>query len=87
MVGPIRKISPQRPWLPEWTIRKNDAWGRIAEPIVIANNKRLVPAKEAPGTHAAFERRFLADWRAALAGRQAALKHAMETGRTAGRPT
>lgn len=87
MVGLIRKISPERPWLLEWAIRKNETWGRIAKPIAIAYNKRLVPAKEVPGTHAAFERRFLANWRAALAARQAALKHATETGRTAGRPT
>ena len=48
--------SPEKPWLPDWAIWKNEAWGVTAEPVVIAYNKRLVPAKDVPDTHAAFER-------------------------------
>lgn len=48
--------SPEKPWLPDWAIWKNEAWGVTAEPVVIAYNKRLVPPKDLPATHAAFER-------------------------------
>ncbi len=48
--------SPEKPYLPDWAIWKNEAWGVTAEPIVIAYNRRLVPAQDVPSTHVAFER-------------------------------
>lgn len=48
--------SPEKPYLPDWAIWKNEAWGVTAEPVVIAYNKRLAPAKDVPRTHDAFER-------------------------------
>jgi iron(III) transport system substrate-binding protein len=48
--------SPEKPNLPGWAIWKNEAWGVTAEPVVIAYNKRLVPATDVPRTHDAFER-------------------------------
>lgn len=48
--------SPEKPYLPDWAIWKNEAWGVTAEPVVIAYNKRLVPPKDVPRTHAALER-------------------------------
>ena len=38
--------SPEKPYLPDWAIWKNEAWGVTAEPIVIAYNRRLVPAQD-----------------------------------------
>jgi len=48
--------SPEKPNLPGWAIWKNEAWGVTAEPVVIAYNRKLVPARDVPTTHAAFER-------------------------------
>lgn len=48
--------SPEKPYLPDWAIWKNEAWGVTAEPVVIAYNRKLVPASDVPATHAAFER-------------------------------
>jgi iron(III) transport system substrate-binding protein len=41
--------------LPQWAIWKNEAYGVTAEPIVMAYNKRLIPAAEVPHTHTALE--------------------------------
>ena len=47
--------SPEKPNLPEWAIWKNEAYGVTAEPVVIAYNKRLMPAADVPHTHADLE--------------------------------
>jgi iron(III) transport system substrate-binding protein len=48
--------SPEKPNLPEWAIWKNEAFGVTAEPIVMAYNKRLMPAQDVPHTHADLEK-------------------------------
>jgi iron(III) transport system substrate-binding protein len=48
--------SPEKPNLPPWAIWKNQAWGTTAEPIVIAYNRKLVPAADVPRTHADLTR-------------------------------
>ncbi len=60
--------SPEKPYLPNWAIWKNEAWGVTAEPVVIVYNKRLVPPKDVPRTHTAFER-LIRDRKAFYQGR------------------
>lgn len=44
--------SPEKPYLPQWAVWKNQAYGVTAEPIVFAYNRKLVPAADVPHTHA-----------------------------------
>lgn len=48
--------SPEKPYLPQWAVWKNQAYGVTAEPIVFAYNRRLVPAADVPRTHGDFIR-------------------------------
>lgn len=45
--------SPERSFLPDWAVWKNQAWGITAEPIVFAYNRKLTAAyPKVPDTHA-----------------------------------
>jgi iron(III) transport system substrate-binding protein len=44
--------SPEKPYLPQWAVWKNEAYGVTAEPIVFAYNRKLVPPADVPRTHA-----------------------------------
>ncbi|SEU31296.1 ABC transporter substrate-binding protein [Stigmatella erecta] len=48
--------SPETPNLPGWAVWKNEGYGTTAEPLVIAYNKRLMPAGDVPRTRADLER-------------------------------
>jgi iron(III) transport system substrate-binding protein len=48
--------SPEIAKIPPWAVWKNLAFGTTYEPIVIAYNKRLLPADEVPQTHADLTR-------------------------------
>lgn len=60
--------SPEKPHLPSWSVWKNEAWGVTAEPVVLAYNRRLLPATDVPTTHRELEA-LLTRRRAALAGK------------------
>ncbi|WP_434383430.1 ABC transporter substrate-binding protein [Melittangium boletus] len=47
--------SPEKPNLPDWAVWKNEGYGVTAEPLVIAYNKRLMPAEDVPHTRAELE--------------------------------
>ena len=47
--------SPEKAHLPPWAVWKNEAYGVTAEPIVIAYNRRLISAAEAPRSHDQLE--------------------------------
>jgi iron(III) transport system substrate-binding protein len=47
--------SPEKPFLPEWAVWKNQAYGVTAEPIVLAYNRRLMAAADVPRTHEDLE--------------------------------
>lgn len=55
--------SPEKPYLPAWAVWKNQAYGVTAEPIVIAYNKRLMPAADVPQSHDDLERLLRTKWR------------------------
>ncbi|HEY0526295.1 MAG TPA: ABC transporter substrate-binding protein [Stellaceae bacterium] len=44
--------SPESAKLPKWAVFKDQAWGTTLEPVVMAYNKRLLPADKVPKTHA-----------------------------------
>lgn len=48
--------SPEKPFLPPYTVWKNQAYGVTAEPIVFAYNKRLLPPADVPRSHDDLER-------------------------------
>lgn len=43
--------SPEKPYLPQWAIWKNEAYGVTAEPIVLVYNKTLMPPGDIPSNH------------------------------------
>lgn len=43
--------SPEKPFLPDWAVWKNQAYGVSSEPIVFAYNKKLMPAADVPRDH------------------------------------
>ena len=47
--------SPEKPYLPDWAVWKNQAYGFTAEPIVFAYNKKLMPAADVPRSHDQLE--------------------------------
>jgi iron(III) transport system substrate-binding protein len=47
--------SPEKPNLPDWAVWKNEGYGTTAEPLVIAYNKRLMPAEDVPRTRTRAE--------------------------------
>jgi iron(III) transport system substrate-binding protein len=44
--------SPESAKIPNWAIHEDRAWGTTFEPLVIAYNKRLLPADAVPTSHA-----------------------------------
>ena len=44
--------SPEAAQLPTWAVHEDRAWGTTFEPLVMAYNKRLLPADEVPKSHA-----------------------------------
>jgi iron(III) transport system substrate-binding protein len=44
--------SPESPKMPKWAVHEDRAWGTTFEPLVIAYNKRLLPADAVPKSHA-----------------------------------
>ena len=44
--------SPESAKMPKWAVYEDRAWGTTFEPLVIAYNKRLLPADAVPGSHA-----------------------------------
>nr|WP_299913668.1 ABC transporter substrate-binding protein [Sphingomonas bacterium] len=62
--------SPEKPYLPEWAVWKNQAYGVTAEPIVFAYNRKIVPPADVPHTHADLIRLLRAK-RAFYTGRMA----------------
>jgi iron(III) transport system substrate-binding protein len=44
--------SPESAKMPKWAVYENRAWGTTFEPLVIAYNKRLLPADAVPNSHA-----------------------------------
>ena len=46
--------SPEAPFLPEWAIWHDEAYGTTFEPAVFVYNKRLVAPDEVPHSHAEF---------------------------------
>jgi len=48
--------SPEAPFLPEWAIWHDEAYGTTFEPAVFVYNKRLVAPDEVPRSHADFLR-------------------------------
>lgn len=49
-----RHDTQAAPFLPEWAVWRNEAYGVTAEPIVLAYNRTLVPQEDVPRTHAEF---------------------------------
>jgi iron(III) transport system substrate-binding protein len=43
--------SPESGKMPKWAVFEDRAWGTTFEPLVIAYNKRLLPADAVPGSH------------------------------------
>jgi iron(III) transport system substrate-binding protein len=64
--------SPEKPYLPDWAVWKNQAFGLSSEPIVFAYNKKLVRAEDVPGDHDELQQ-LLERKRAAYSGRVAML--------------
>jgi iron(III) transport system substrate-binding protein len=48
--------SPEKPYLPPWSMWKNEAYGVTAEPFVFVYNSRMVQTVDVPRTHAEFTR-------------------------------
>jgi iron(III) transport system substrate-binding protein len=44
--------SPESPKMPKWAVFEDKAWGTTFEPLVMAYNKRLLPADAVPSSHA-----------------------------------
>jgi len=44
--------SPESAKMPKWAVYEDRAWGTTFEPLVIAYNKRLLPADAVPNSHA-----------------------------------
>jgi iron(III) transport system substrate-binding protein len=44
--------SPESAKMPKWAVYEDRAWGTTFEPLVIAYNKRLLPADAVPSSHA-----------------------------------
>ncbi len=44
--------SPELAKMPKWAVYEDKAWGTTFEPLVIAYNKRLLPADAVPASHA-----------------------------------
>ncbi len=44
--------SPESAKMPKWAVYEDRAWGTTFEPLVMAYNKRLLPADAVPGSHA-----------------------------------
>jgi iron(III) transport system substrate-binding protein len=44
--------SPETDKMPKWAVHDDLAWGTTFEPLVIAYNKRLLPADSVPASHA-----------------------------------
>jgi iron(III) transport system substrate-binding protein len=44
--------SPEAPKMPKWAVHEDRAWGTTFEPLVMAYNKRLLPADTVPKSHA-----------------------------------
>ena len=59
--------SPEAAHMPKWAVHEDRAWGTTFEPLVIAYNKRLLPADAVPGSHADLLR-ILKDKREVFAG-------------------
>ena len=53
--------SPEKANFPEWASWKNQAFATTYEPIVVAYNKKLLPAGEVPQTHADLARLLNSD--------------------------
>ena len=53
-------VSPEMTGLPSWANWDNQAFGTTYEPVVIAYNKRLLPADQVPQTHADLIRLLVA---------------------------
>lgn len=43
--------SPQKPYLPEWAVWKDQAYALTAEPIVFVYNRALMPPEDVPASH------------------------------------
>jgi len=43
--------SPQKPYLPDWAVWKNQAYALTAEPIVFVYNRALMPPEDVPASH------------------------------------
>jgi iron(III) transport system substrate-binding protein len=43
--------SPESGKMPKWAVHEDSAWGTTFEPLVIAYNKRLLPADAVPASH------------------------------------
>jgi iron(III) transport system substrate-binding protein len=43
--------SPETAKMPKWAVHEDRAWGTTFEPLVIAYNKRLLPADAVPSSH------------------------------------
>jgi iron(III) transport system substrate-binding protein len=59
--------SPEAAHMPKWAVHEDRAWGTTFEPLVIAYNKRLLPADAVPTSHADLLR-ILKDKREVFAG-------------------
>ncbi len=44
--------SPESAHMPKWAVHEDRAWGTTFEPLVMAYNKRLLPAEAVPKSHA-----------------------------------
>ena len=44
--------SPEAAHMPKWAVHEDRAWGTTFEPLVMAYNKRLLPAADVPKSHA-----------------------------------
>ncbi|APX65778.1 ABC transporter substrate-binding protein [Sphingomonas sp. gentR] len=63
-------LSPEKPALPATAVWKNMGYGVTAEPVAFVVNRRLIPARQVPRTHEAFEQ-LLRTRRAQLMGKVA----------------
>ncbi len=46
--------SPQKPYLPDWAVWKDQAYAITAEPIIFVYNRALMPPEDVPGSHDAL---------------------------------